>query len=383
MKWQTALALLLSLTTARGVILFRTDAADANTTAPDVAFPHDGWDFEGSYGGFLGTPIAPHFFVTAKHVSGGVGSVLTFQGLNYTSIREYRDPLSDLDIHQVNETFPYFASLYMKQDEPGQRVVDIGRGTERGGPIYYNNDVTQLRGWSHGTALHTQRWGENVVTLSFTYQPGWDLLQSDFDENGLPNECHLSAGDSGGAAFIEDGGVWKLAGINYAIDDGFYMQPDASTAFSGALFDLRGFYVRSGGVFAQIDPNGPAVPTSFYPTRISTKLSWIYRAIDPAGDYDGDGTPNLLQYALELNDPLPGAWSAPVVAIGSGYASLTYRKISGAALQYQIEEAPDLISWTLAAPNETVQGTTEDVQTVEAKVATGSTSLFLRLRITQ
>lgn len=383
MKWQTALALLLSLTTARAVILFRTDAADANTSAPDLAFPHDGWDFEGTYGFFLGTPIAPHFFVTAKHVSGGVGSVLTFQGVNYSAIRDYRDPTSDLDILEVSGTFPYFAALYAKQDEPGKRIVDIGRGTERGDPIDYNNDLTQLRGWSHGAGLHTQRWGENIVAGAFTYQPDWDLLQADFDKNGLPNECHLSSGDSGGAAFIDDGGVWKLAGINYAIDDGFYMQPDATTVFNGALFDLRGFYVRSGGGFMQIDLNGPPVPTSFYPTRISTKLSWIYRVIDPTGDYDGDGRPNLLQYAEQINEPLTGAWSSPTVAIGSGYVSLTYRKISGTSLQYQIDQSSDLVSWTAAAPNEIVRGTNEDVQTIEAQVPTGSSALFLRLRITQ
>ena len=374
---------MLSATSAGAVVLFRDANPPENKVAPDIAFPHDGWDFEGNYGSFLGTPIAPHFFITAKHVSGGVGSALDFQGSNYVSIREYRDPLSDLDIHEVADTFPYFASLYLRQDEPGQRIVDIGRGTERGDPIYYNNDPLQLRGWSYGAGLHTQRWGENNVTLSFTYQPGWDLLQVDFDENGLPNECHLSYGDSGGAAFINDAGIWKLAGINYAIDSGFFTQPNASTGFGGAIFDLRGFYVQSGGGFVQIDPNGPPVPTSFYPTRIATKLSWIYRVIDPAGDYDGDGTPNLLQYAREMNDPLPGKWSAPVVTLGTGYVALSYRKISGTTLQYQIEESSDFVSWMPATANETVVATSEDLQTVEARVSTNVSAIFLRLKITQ
>ncbi len=382
-KWRVAVALFLTLSSARAVILYRTDGASENTTPPDLAFPHDGWDYEGAYGGFLGTPIAPRFFVTATHVSGGVGSVLTFQGVNYSAIRDYRDPTSDLDILEVTGPFPYFAPLYAKPDEAGQRIVDIGRGTERGDPIYYNNDPMQLRGWSHGVSLHTQRWGENIVAGAFTYLPDWDLLQADFDKDGLLNECHLSSGDSGGAAFIKDGGVWKLAGINYAIDSGFYMQPDAATVFNGALFDLRGFYIQSGGGFMQIDLNGPPVPTSFYPTRISTKLSWIYRVIDPAGDYDGDGRPNLLQYAEQINEPLTGAWSSPTVAIPSGYVSLTYRKIFGAPLQYQLDQSSDLVAWTPVTPNEVVLGTTEEVQTIEARVPTGSSSLFLRLRITQ
>ena len=379
---------------AEAIILYRSGAVAENTSAPGAAFPHEGWDYEGAYGAFLGTPIAPRFFITAKHVSGGIGSVLKFRDAltvgilpeTYTVIREYRDPTSDLDIFEVDKTFPYFAPLYTRQDESGQRVVDIGRGTDRGDPIYYDNDPMQMRGWYHSAVAGTQRWGENVVTASFTYTPEWDLLAADFDQNGLPNECHLSSGDSGGAAFIDDGGVWKLAGINYAIDSGFFMQPDASTKFSGALFDLRGFYEESGGAFVQFDLNNPTpIPTSFYPTRISTKLSWIYSVIDPAGDYDANGTPNLLQYALQINTPPPGAWSAPAVSVGGGYLSITYRRITGAPqLQYQIKQSPDLAAWIPATPEETVLGTNANIETIEAKVAIGSNeSLFLRLVIAQ
>jgi len=387
-----AVAAALFTATADAVILYRTDLVDENTDAPGMAFPHDGWDFEGSYGGFLGTPIGLRFFITAKHVSGGTGSVLVFQDAltldtdSYTAIREYRDPTSDLVIMEVDKTFPYFAALYTREDEAGQRIVNIGRGTDRGAPIYYENDPMQLRGWSHGTASQTRRWGENIIASAFNYSPEWDLLVADFDQNGLPNECHLSGGDSGGAAFIEDGGVWKLAGINFAIDSGFFSQPDGTTGFGGAIFDLRGFYYASDGGFLQFDPNSPTpIPTAFYPTRISTKLPWIYSVIDPAGDYDSNGRPNLLDYALKINAPPPGAWSAPFVAVEGGFVALTYRKISGAPqLQYQIEKSFDLATWTAVTAQESVASTTEYVQTIEAKVPVGSSEgFFLRLLITQ
>ena len=72
------------------------------------------------------------------------------------------------------------------------------------------------------------------------------LLRSAFDENGLANECTLSNGDSGGGAFISDGGVWKLAGIHYARRRSFYTAPSASTQFDAALFDMFGFLRKPG-----------------------------------------------------------------------------------------------------------------------------------------
>jgi len=45
---------------SRAVILYRTADPAANTTAPAGDLAGSGWQFEGIFGGFLGTPIAPH-----------------------------------------------------------------------------------------------------------------------------------------------------------------------------------------------------------------------------------------------------------------------------------------------------------------------------------
>src|SRR6266850_6968230 len=79
---------------ARAVILFRTGDPTANTTAPSNDFAASGWNYEGRFGSFLGTPIAPHFFMTAAHI-GQAGSVFTFQGVDYTLVRQFVDPESD------------------------------------------------------------------------------------------------------------------------------------------------------------------------------------------------------------------------------------------------------------------------------------------------
>ena len=63
---------------SRAVILFRTADPAANTTAPTGGLSGSGWQFEGLWGSFLGTPIAPHFFLSAKHV-GQAGGIVQFR----------------------------------------------------------------------------------------------------------------------------------------------------------------------------------------------------------------------------------------------------------------------------------------------------------------
>ncbi len=367
---------------AEAVILYRTGDPTANITAPDSVFPHDGWDYEGLFGGFLGTAIAPQFFITADHI-GAQDSVIHSLDGDHHVVASFPDPVSDLHIYRVTEPFSVFAPLYTRTDEAGQRIVDIGRGRQRGADILLNN---QLRGWGYGVFDDVKRWGDNIIAGIYRYGPENDLLFADFDAVGsTADECQLAEGDSGGAAFINDGGTWKLAGINYAIDGGIYTAPSDGAISNGAIFDLRGFYYKSLNGFVQIDPNYPApVTTSFYPTRISTKLDWISSVIDPAGDYDSNGIKNLLQFAIKINSPKPGAWSAPSIAVSNGFVTLTYRKIASPLLTYQVEQATDLVTWTAAVAQETPLGTNQNPQLVEAKVATGSNAvLCLRLRITQ
>ncbi len=94
-------------------------------------------------------------------------------------------------IWQVKETFPIFAPLYPRQDEVGQTLVDIGRGSDRGADYFLNNT---LLGWLWGGG-GTQRWGENVVESIYPNGANDDLLRATFDQNGLNEECTLSSGD--------------------------------------------------------------------------------------------------------------------------------------------------------------------------------------------
>jgi hypothetical protein len=116
-SWRGALVALLLAATAplssEAVILYRTGDPVANTSAPTGTLSGSGWQFEGIWGAFLGTPVAPHFFLSAQHI-GQAGTVFTFGGTDYTLVKAVGDPNSDLDLWQIAETFPVFAPLYTR-----------------------------------------------------------------------------------------------------------------------------------------------------------------------------------------------------------------------------------------------------------------------------
>jgi hypothetical protein len=269
----SAVAMLWFAASVDGIILFRTGDPTANTTEPTGALAGSGWQYEGTFGVYLGTVIAPHYFLTAKHI-GVVSDKFFYQGASYTILRWFDDPSSDLRIFEVAETFPTYAQLYPRGDEVGQHLVVIGRGTQRGPEVVTGG---QLRGWEWGATDSIQRWGENVVSgIRELTGPG-EMLYALFDQDGLPEEAHLSGGDSAGAVFLNDGGVWKLAAINSDVDGPFYSGPGKNGLFNAALFDERGQYTADGTL---ITGPGP-VPSGFYATRVSSRLDWIYSVIDP------------------------------------------------------------------------------------------------------
>ncbi|MEY2562119.1 MAG: hypothetical protein QOH88_312 [Verrucomicrobiota bacterium] len=284
-----AAALSVSIPETRAIILFGTGDPTANISAPVGSVANIPWNYQGQWGGFLGTPIAPHFFVTAKHVGGGVGQVFYFQGVAYTTTATFADPSTDLQIWQVAETFPYYAPLYTNSDEVGRPLVVIGRGTQRGAEV----DVKRkARGWGWGTGDSVQRWGENIVSAVISGGPNNEYIYAAFEEpagrdhksSSAANEATLSSGDSGGGVFLNDGGIWKLAGINYAVDGPFYASPSGAGAFFAALFDARDFYYKDDKGNYVLITGKSAVPTGFYATRISSRLTWISSVIQPPAE---------------------------------------------------------------------------------------------------
>jgi len=323
-------SLLFSSPSVNSVIFFSTGDPTYNTTAPGGTLSNSGWQYQGLWGGFLGTPIAPKYFITAAHVGGSIGDPFLYQGTNYLTSAVFDDPNTDLRIWRVCGTFPRFAPLYTGTSEVGQNLVVFGRGTQRGAEVTTTNFFqTRTNGWLWGPYDGVQRWGENVVTQivdggGTLGQSGvGDLLAASFDSDGGPNECDLSVGDSAGAVFIQDGGVWKLAGINFAVD-GPYNTSDADPGFNAAIFDQGGLYQWSGTNWV-LTPDLPLPqPGSFYSTRISSRVDWINSVL---ADSNPDDSLPTLQIAFSAIGPYADVAAATVDPIAR---TITLPQSSGA-----------------------------------------------------
>ena len=268
------------------VIFYSTGDPTHNTSAPTGGLTNSGWQYQGTWGVYLGTPIAPKYFLAASHVGGAIGDKFNFRGVDYSTTDFFDDPDSDLRIWRVCGTFPDYAQLYSSSGEVGKQVVVFGRGTQRGVEVIIQSGLTSsLKGWYWGASDTVQRWGTNVVTAIIngdTLVPTGgvvggsigNVLKCDFDSSGGSDEVHLSVGDSSGGVFIKKGTVWQLAGINLAVD-GPYNTSTNGGGFVAAIFDEGGLYKYTAGNWV-FTPDTPVdVPGSFYATRVSDHVSWI------------------------------------------------------------------------------------------------------------
>lgn len=277
------------LPSARAVLFYSTGNPGYNLTPPGGSLTNSGWQYIGLWGAFVGTVIGPHHFITARHVGGQVGDPFVFQGLNYQALEFADDPATDLRVVRVCGTLPGGgAPLYTNFNELGRSLVVMGRGTQRGAEVRVGGVV---KGWEWGLADGGLRWGENrvaaVVPSSTT-----NYIAATFDASLGPNEAHLSIGDSGGPIFIKEGTVWKVAGINYAVD-GPFNTTNEGAGFSAALFDKGGLYDYSDSsqAWVFIADQVSNLPSAFYATRIATSVPWIQGVLAQAAA--PDPSPNL------------------------------------------------------------------------------------------
>ena len=269
--------LVLLANSSLAVIFASTSSTTYNTTAPAGGLTNSGWQYEGQWGGFLGTPIAPTFFLAAKHVGGATGEVFVLNGYTYHTVAFSDCPNCDLRVWKVAETFPAYAPLYSASNEVGQLCVVFGRGTQRGDAVIVDS---QLKGWKWGISDGVKRWGENIISSVYPSQTVGELLQAYFDRDGVTNECHLSVGDSSGGMFIQDGPTWKLAGVHYTVDGPFSLDATTNTQFNGAIMDSGGLWFAIPNGWAGYVDDPTDYPSSFYSTRISAHVNWINSVIN-------------------------------------------------------------------------------------------------------
>lgn len=301
-----AAAWLLAATLPVEAVIFDATAdPNYNTSAPTGALTNSGWQFEGQFNGFLGTAIAPHYFLAAQHIHGSIGDPFVLDGTNYHTTALYDDPSagSDLRLWQVAERLPRYAPVYTGTNEVGAPMIVFGCGAQRGEPVV---TAGLTNGWYWGTNNYVMRWGSNQVADILT-DNGAPYLYATFDHGAGPDECHLSEGDSSGGVFILADGVWQLAGVNYAVDGYFSTNSAGDNFFNAALYDCYGFYNGAGTNWSLITNH---VASGFWMSRVSAHYDWLTNKI-PDFDSNANGIPDWweLQYSgnihglVATNDP--------------------------------------------------------------------------------
>ncbi len=240
------LVLALVPTSVRAVIFVQTGDPTYNTTAPGGALAGSGWQYSGDWGPFGGTPVAPQYFITAKHVGGNVGQTFIYNGVTYTTTERYDIGTTDVRVFRISGTFPTYAPMYTTTDvtEIGQKFVAVGRGTQRG-PEVIHQSTGDVKGWTWGAWDQVRRWGENKINAYGDVAQKLMLFNFDLSgpDNVGANEMTVSMGDSGGGVFIKVGSTWKLAGIMSGVSGAYsYTSDPLEPRFNAALYDRGGFY---------------------------------------------------------------------------------------------------------------------------------------------
>ena len=409
------------------VVFLETADPARNTSTPG---DNSGWQYEGKFVGFLGVPIAPHFFITAKHFGGSVGDVFDFHGDSYLTIAIHDSPTTDLRIWEVNhgKPFPTYAPLSSGVADLGATVSIFGCGAQRGSPVSVSGEP---KGWEWGTTNYLKRWGKNVVTGTMDGGSSYgELLHCDFDSPGIADECHLSVGDSGGGMFVLENGLWRLAGIHLSVDGPFRLDPPG-VPFNAALYDRGGLEELTGdpASWVSVTETAENQPSRFYSSRISASLSWILDVTQQSGtlapesysawqrlyfspaqialpgesgplsDFDGDGIGNLLEFALNLDPtfseravmlPGNGLRGLPRVRVesisGEDRVTIEYVRrtsASGAGIICTPQFSSGLNDWAATGTESVVpiNPRWERVKVMDSAVASISSKRFARLRV--
>jgi hypothetical protein len=281
----------LLLTAAPGQAVIINGSATGNTSAPTDPDLAARWDQVGNFNSFMGTPISSQFFLTAKHLGNLTGQSITFPDTSsYVTTAAFFDPNSDLAIYQISGTFPgdKIVPMYSGSFTTGQSMYIFGRGVPRTTTDVIGNASgggTESKGWTWGSGIGTRSWGTNNFNSIADGGAAGPQISYDFDSTPA-NEGVLSIGDSGGPVFMQEGGVWKLAGINYAVESAFNTV-GTGTGFNAAIFDRGGLYQStSGGTsgpWSYVTPDVANKPASSYSSSIPANSAWIATVVpEPA-----------------------------------------------------------------------------------------------------
>jgi hypothetical protein len=260
-----------------------------NTSPPTDPGLATRWSQVGNFNDFLGTPIASQFFLTAKHLGIPTGQAITFpDATSYTTTAAFFDPASDLAIYQISGSFPAdkIVPMYAGSFVANQAMTIFGRGRSRTDTEVIGQKQgsgTEPKGWTWGAFTGSRSWGTNtldaVTTLSGSAAAAGPQLQYNFDAGGGANEGILATNDSGGPVFMQEGGIWKLAGINYAVAPVNVRETQSGPTLEAAVYDYGGLYLLVNGTWTLQSTGSGDRPAASFSSAVPFNATWVQNVI--------------------------------------------------------------------------------------------------------
>ena len=217
-------------------------------------------------------------------------------GRAYSVGRMWNHDEADLRVVKlVGADFGEYAEIYDGRDEAGQSIVIGGFGLGRGQSLLSGN-VTYGYEWEE-SSNSVLRMGSNRIDGSSDEQVlgpyRSDLVNADFDGLGrgfaTVYECTAGDYDSGGGWFINDSGVWKVAGLTRGVESHYEVGHENDPNY---LLDESWFASRNNPSFPHAD--------HFDAVRLSSYVTWIESTLELtlAGDINADGAIDMADLSL-------------------------------------------------------------------------------------
>ncbi len=253
-----------------------TNVVDEHRNAPTGGLANSGWQETARIRDFLGTVIQSNALLTAKHLEYTNAFNFSHEGQSHAVTAYVNDAESDLSVLFFTPAVTNIARINIETNDIGARVVLQGCGRERGDEVVTGG---LTNGWKWGRWRGVRRWGVNRYTGADANDETYAVAA--FDNNGDPDECMLSPGDSGGPGFIRTGSGWKLATVNYSVDPAtFTLSTNSIEAFEASLYDCaRLFHTNGVPPWQYVPPEASPVPCLLINTRTSKRIDWLTNTV--------------------------------------------------------------------------------------------------------
>ena len=357
----SSIALILSSSLSQAIILYSGDIT-TNLAAPDTAradvFDAVAKVCNSTGGGTSGSAIhlQGKYMLTANHVSNRTH--VTFDGSSFftrdTAFTPVKIGNTDMKLFKLLEDpgLPDKSLYTGANGDVGSTATLVGWGRGRD-PNVSDPDSTSTNIWAWGSSsTELKRWGTNRIETSLNRLgyggDYYDVLVTTLSPYAGNNEASAAIYDSGSGLFVQNNGIWKLAGItSYISSPTQPLNTNTSTfhRFSNSR-DIN-FFVRISTYASQIEA---AIPD------ISTYSGWkidhgLYgNEAENESDTDSDGVEQLLEFALGGDPNTNDVSILPSLAFveheGSTYLELTVtRPIGLVGITYTAQTTTNLSNW--------------------------------------